>query len=67
MGIKKSLIIVYLFIPMLLLLSGCRIVFLEEPLTEQITNEKVHLDSKVFIKKINLQLGNQLPSLPIQY
>jgi hypothetical protein len=47
-------IIIFLLIPLLLLLCGCRVVLFEDMIKETITSKRVQLESNVFIKKKKL-------------
>ena len=60
-GIQKNFIL-FLIIPLLLLLSGCRVVLFSSagPFTEGVVdNKQVQLDSKVFIKRKTLTIRNE--------
>jgi hypothetical protein len=51
----------FLIIPIILLLSGCRIILFssEGPLIEKLASKQVQLDSKVFIKRNTLTIRNE--------
>lgn len=59
MGIRRKFVL--LIIPILLLLSGCRVVLFSSdgPITERVASKQVHLDSKVFIKRNTLTIRNE--------